>query len=103
MKTAAGWRISRAWQIALQNNAPAAVEVGVGNRCRAYKRFGIRMQRRAIHISSLADFSNLAQVHNCNTIAYVAHYIKVVGNKQIGQSKLATQVDEQVQYLCLHA
>jgi hypothetical protein len=48
------------------------------------------------------DLNDAPQVHYRDPVADVLHDAEVVGDKQVGQAKLALQIDEQIEDLRLH-
>jgi hypothetical protein len=60
------------------------------------------MKRVTINILRACNFHNAAEVHDSNGIADVAHYGKVMGNKEVGQSQSILEVIKQIDDLGLN-
>jgi len=103
MKATARWRIDRGRDIAAEHDAltPAlGGRIRNGN-CRE-QRLRVRMQRPLVERVARAELDDLTDVHDGDAGRNVSHHREIVRDKQIGQSKLALQILEQVDHLRLN-
>ena len=96
-----GWR-DRARDLALQHDALGRAQVRRhGHRLGRQQRLGVGMERPLGDVVGRTQFHELAEIHDGDAVADVAHHAEVVGDEQIGESELALQVGEQVQHVGL--
>jgi hypothetical protein len=59
------------------------------------------VSRRIVDRLHRPDLGHLAEIHDHDPVAHVAHDVEVVGNEDVGQVELRLEVVEQVQHLSL--
>ena len=101
VEAAAGRRIDRARDVALQHQA-VAPGPRVRHRRRGDQRLGIGMQRPVEHGRLGADLDDPPEIHHRDPVADMLDHAKVVRDEQIGDAALVLQVAQQVQHLRLH-
>ncbi len=102
MEAAAGRRVDRARDVALEDDPPA-LPLGdrVRDRDRRQQRPGVRVARRAVELLRRPELDDLAQVHDRHPVADVLHDRQVVGDEQVGQPESGAQVGQEVEDLGL--
>ena len=102
MEAAAGRRVGRRRDVADQDQAPAlGLDRRIGDRHRADQGGRVRVQRIAVELERRGLLDHLAQVHDRDPVADVAHHAQVVRDEQVGQPELLLQLREQVDDLGL--
>jgi len=100
MKGTTARRVKGTRHVALQEQAPFSggrVRLGRG----AQKRLRIGMTGPAVHLTRGRELHHPAQVHDRDTLAYMFHDVKVVGDEQIAQPELFLKVAQEVDDLRL--
>src|SRR5437762_2566503 len=99
-KHAAARRIGRARDIALQDDALAALlRVGIWNR--RQQRLRIGMPRRLADLPSGTDLHDLAEIHDGDPVRDMAHHGDVVGDEKKRKAKLLLELLQQIDDLRL--
>jgi hypothetical protein len=100
VETAAGRRIERARNVALQRDTLGAQGGGgLGNR--RQQRMGVGMQRSGVDGLFVGDLDQLTELHHRHAVADVLYDGKIMGNEQIGESEALLQILQQVDDLRL--
>src|SRR5215207_5523928 len=83
-ETTTGWRIGRAWQVALQNDpAAGSLLARVRQRDCREQRLSIRMGRNTEHPIHFSDFSDLAEIHDGDAVGNVPDHGQIMSNEEI--------------------
>ena len=102
MEHAAGGRIERARQLALDDGArPGALDDGIGDRRRRQQRLGVGVLRVGEQLVGGRVLDDAPEVHDGDLGRDVAHHGQIVGDEQVGQTELLLQVLQQVDHLAL--
>ena len=70
--------------------------------CGGKERLGIRMLRSSENLPLGSDFDDLAQIHHRDPVGEVLDDREVVADEKKRKPKLALQIPQQVNDLCLH-
>src|SRR5581483_2463494 len=98
MEAAPGWKLDRTGQVAGENNTLAALlDLGVGNGNSREQRPRVGMFRCAVEFVAVGQLNDFAQVHDRDTICYMAYHAKVVRDEEIGQVEALLQALQQVE------
>src|SRR6266446_8474077 len=97
---AAGWRVNRAWNLALQSN-PLSLHFWIRNRDRRQQRFGIGVQRRGIKLAGGRGLDDATEIHHRNALADMLDDRQIMGNKEISKTEFLLQVLQQIDDLSL--
>ena len=89
-ETAAGWRIYRCRNIALEYD-PLTLLPWIWDRYRRQQCLRVRMQRRFVQTLSFANLDDLTQIHHSNAVRDMFDDRQSVRNKQIRQAKFVLQ------------
>ena len=102
VEPAAGRRRDGRGHVADQDDLlPLVGQVRVGDGHRGQQRTGIGMTRDREKLVRGRDLRHLAEVHDRDGLADVAHHGKVVRDEDVGEPEVGLQVDEQVDDLRL--
>ena len=101
MKRATRRRIAGIGHLARQQNA-LLLSFGIWIGHRGQKRLGIRMGGTLKKLINRSQFHNLTDIHHRHAVGNMAHHTQIVGDKQIGQTKLFLQLLKQIEHLRLH-
>src|SRR5450759_5132478 len=100
VEAAAGRRVGRGWDVALQDDPLLAV-ARVRIRDRRQQGDGVRVARMSVDLIDGGQLRHHAQVHDPDPVADVLDDGQVVGDEEIGQPQLLLEVVEEVQDLAL--
>jgi len=100
VEAAAGRRVGRGWDVALQDDPLLAV-ARVRIRDRRQQGDGVRVARVSVDLVDVGQLRHHAQVHDPDPVADVLHDGQVVGDEQVGQPQLLLEVVEEIQDLAL--
>ena len=99
---AAGGRVDRAGQVALQQDALAlAGRVGVGHRHGGQQRVGVGVQRLLVEAVAVGQLHDVTEVHHRDAVGDVPDDRQVVRDEDVGDAELVLDVLEQVDDLRL--
>ena len=98
VERATGRRMQRARNIALEYD-PFAYHRRIRHRGRRQQSSRVGMQRPLVEFFSRGDLDDTTEVHHAHPVAYMLHDAQVVGDKQIGETKLLLQIMEQIDNL----
>ena len=97
---AAGWRIGRAWGVALQHDPLSSSLVGrVGNGGRREKRRCVGVPRGAEHVLTGPGFDDASEVHHRDGVGDLVDDGEVVGDEEVGETEFCLEFPEQVENL----
>ena len=100
MEPATRRRIDSARRIALQDHV-IAPDLRVGDRDRGDQRLGVGMTRTVEQLVPRRRLDELAEIHDGDAIADMAHHAEVMGNEQIGDLEARLQIPQQIDHLGL--
>ena len=92
-----GWRVDGAGHIALEDDAtPHAFADRVGYGDGRQQRLALRVRRPAVDAVTVARLDDLAEVHDHDLVADVAHHGQVVRDEEVRQAQPVLQLFEEV-------
>ena len=101
MEAAAGWRIRRAGQVALQQDALSR-DPRIGHGHGGQQAFGVGVAGGVEQGVAVSYFDDVAEIHDSHAVTDVAHHRQIVCDEQVGQAELRLQIGQQVHHLRLY-
>ncbi len=101
VEVAAGRRVGRVGDVALQHDAVGAQpRIGLGHR--RQQRLGVRVPGRREQLLGGRHLHDPADVHHRDAVADVLDHRQVVRDEEVGEPQLVLQLEQQVEDLRLH-
>ena len=100
MERAAGRHVDRRRYLTSQGGSLGR-DRGIGHRNIGQQGAGIGVLGILVDAIDRADLHDLAEVHDGNALAQIAHCIQIVRDQEVGHADIALQIGKQIEDLCL--